>query len=116
MKGKRQRKPIRLTDMRGFQWAMIVLGWAFVIAAPLVSWLPGPGGFFCLAVGSILILKNSLWAKKQYARHSKRHPEYGEWFNWALRRKRFRRRPPFPPVKRDVGNWLGRMKKRVRLR
>jgi hypothetical protein len=56
-----------------------------------------------------------LWAKKQYARHGKRHPEYGEWLNWLLRRKRFRKRPPFPPVKRDLAIWFGRMKKRLRL-
>jgi hypothetical protein len=92
----------KLTDYRPFQLALIGLGWLLVVLAPIVSPLPGPGGLLLFVLGFGLILKNSLWAKKQYARHSKRHPEYSDWANWALRRKRFRKRPPFPPIKRDI--------------
>lgn len=91
----------KISDNRAWQVAMIGLGWCFIISAPLISWLPGPGGLLFFIIGFGLILKNSKWAKRHYARASKRHPEYGEWANWALRRKRFRVRPPFPPVKRD---------------
>ncbi len=116
MMGKVRRKPTKLSETRAFQWTMIAIGWAFIVAAPLISWLPGPGGLLFLIIGSALILKNSLWAKRQYAKHGKRHPEYGEWFNWALRRKRFRKRPPFPPIKRDAKLAFARMKKRLNLR
>lgn len=116
MTQKQQRKPARLSETRAFQWTMIVIGWTLVALAPIVSPLPGPAGLAFFILGSALILKNSLWAKRKYARHSKQHPEYGEWLNWALRRKRFRKRPPFPPVKRDLIRWLGRMKKGARLR
>lgn len=115
MNGKKRHTPKKLSEMRPFQWVMIVLGWMLLLLAPIVSPLPGPAGLACFFLGSVLILKNSLWAKKQYARHGKRHPEYGEWLNWLLRRKRFRKRPPFPPVKRDLAIWFGRMKKRLRL-
>lgn len=90
------------SNNRSFQWLMIVLGWFLMILAPLIGWLPGPGGLILFPIGLALVIKNSLWAKRQYARASKRHPEYGEWANWAMRRKRFMSRPPFPPVKRDL--------------
>lgn len=101
----------KLSENRAFQWALIVLGWFLMVLAPLIGWLPGPGGLVLFPIGLALVLKNSLWAKRRYARISKRHPEYGEWVNWAIRRKRwhkrFRARPPFPPVKRDL-LWLFR--------
>jgi hypothetical protein len=95
------RRPKKFTESRAWQVAMIALGWLLIVSAPLISWLPGPGGLLFFILGFGLILKNSAWAKRQYTKHSKRHPEYGEWVNWALRRKRFRTRPPFPPVRRD---------------
>ena len=85
-----------------YRWAMVILGWILVVAAPLVSWLPGPGGIALFIIGLGVILKHSLWAKKRYARLAKRHPEYGDWANWAMRRTRVTRRPPFPDIKRDV--------------
>jgi hypothetical protein len=104
------RKPNRLSDNRTFQWAMIILGWGLMILAPLIGWLPGPGGLILFPIGLALVLKNSHWAKRQYAKHAKRHPEYGEWANWAMRRKRFRVRPPFPPLKRDLLAFFKRRK------
>jgi hypothetical protein len=101
-------RPRKLSDSRSFQWVMISLGWGLMVLAPLIGWLPGPGGLILFPIGLALVLKNSLWAKRQYAKHGKRHPEYGEWANWAMRRKRFRTRPPFPPVKRDLLKLLRR--------
>jgi hypothetical protein len=101
-------QPRKLSDNRTFQWVMIILGWGLMILAPLIGWLPGPGGLILFPVGLALVLKNSLWAKRHYARASKRHPEYGLWANWAMRRRRFKVRPPFPPVKRDLLNLLSR--------
>jgi hypothetical protein len=86
---------------RSIQWLLIILGWLLIIAAPLIGWLPGPGGLILFPLGLALVLKNSPWAKRRYSRFSKRRPEYGEWANWAMRRKRFKIRPPFPPIKRD---------------
>lgn len=97
----------KLSESRSFQWVLIALGWFLMLLAPLIGWLPGPGGLVLFPIGLALVLKNSLWAKQRYARVSKRHPEYGKWANWAMRRKRFRARPPFPPVKRDL-LWLFR--------
>lgn len=97
-----KRRQAKWSDWRPFQIAMIFLGWTLIVGAPLVSPLPGPGGLLLFMLGFGLVLKNSLWAKKRFARFSKRHPEYSDWANWALRRKRFRKRPAFPPIKRDI--------------
>jgi hypothetical protein len=105
-----KQKPKKLSESRAFQWAMIILGWGLMILAPLIGWLPGPGGLILFPIGLALVIKNSLWAKRRYARASKRHPEYGNWANWAMRRKRFKTRPPFPPVKRDLMAFLKRGK------
>ena len=85
-----------------YRWAMVVLGWGLVIAAPLVSWLPGPGGLALFIVGLGIILKHSLWAKKRYSRLARQNPEYGRWADWALRRSKAKERPPFPDIKADI--------------
>ncbi len=62
------------------------------IAAPLVSPLPGPGGFLLAAAGLTLILRTSLWAKRRYVRFKRWQPRAGSWFDWGLRRQSARRR------------------------
>lgn len=89
-------------DSNGFRWCMLCLGWLLIIVAPLLGPLPGPGALIILPIGLALILKNSLWAKKRYARLSRRHPEYGNWTNWAMRRSKVTERPAFPDIKRDI--------------
>ncbi|HPV67044.1 MAG TPA: hypothetical protein PLU56_02045 [Sphingorhabdus lacus] len=100
--GMTESKKARWTDSSAYRWAMVILGWMLVVSAPLVSWLPGPGGLALFIIGLGVILKHSLWAKKRYSRLSKRHPEYGRWADWALRRSKVQHRPPFPDIKRDI--------------
>lgn len=69
-------------------WTGVLL----VILSPLVGAIPGPGGVIVFAAGAGLMLKNSRWAKKQYARFKKRHPKKGAWADWSLRRPSHRRR------------------------
>jgi len=69
-------------------WTGVLL----VIVSPLVGAIPGPGGVFVFAAGAGLMLKNSRWAKKQYAKFKKRHPNKGAWADWSLRRPSHRRR------------------------
>jgi hypothetical protein len=68
------------------------VGVLFVIISPLVGAIPGPGGVFVFAIGAGLMLQNSRWAKKKYARFKKRHPKKGEWADWSLRRQSPKRR------------------------
>jgi hypothetical protein len=90
------------SDTPFYRWSMVVLGWTLIVAAPLISWLPGPGGIALFIIGLGVILKHSLWAKKRYSRLAKQHPEYGRWADWAMRRSKVKTRPPFPDIKRDI--------------
>ena len=81
---------------------LLVIGWFLVIISPIVGALPGPGFIILFPVGLALILKNSLWAKKRYSKFARSHPEYGDWMNWALRRRKEAGRPPVPPLKQDL--------------
>jgi hypothetical protein len=94
---KRKRHP-------AIRWVLISLGWLLLLSAPVVGALPGPGFLILFPVGLALILKNSLWAKRFYARRTKRHPEYGRWMDWALRRTKATSMPALPDFKRDLLN------------
>lgn len=72
--------------------AMFALGCVFIIAAPLVSPLPGPGGLICVAIGLTLILRTSIWARRRYVHFKRKRPKMGSWTDWSLRRKSARRR------------------------
>ena len=45
-----------------------------------------------LAAGLGLVLKYSGWAKRQYVRFKRRHPNKGRWADWGMRRPSARRR------------------------
>ena len=87
---------IPLTKRQGRSaWLRPVLFWIgvlLVIISPLVGVVPGPGGVVFFAAGAGLMLKNSRWAKRQYARFKRRHPNKGAWADWSLRRPSQRRR------------------------
>ncbi|GAC1579666.1 MAG: hypothetical protein NVS3B5_12920 [Sphingomicrobium sp.] len=47
---------------------LFVIGVLLIIASPLAGIIPGPGGVFVFAAGLALILKTSMWAKRNYVR------------------------------------------------
>ena len=71
---------------------LFVLGVLLVIVSPLVGAIPGPGGVFVFAAGLALMLQNSEWAKRQYVKFKRRHPNKGRWADWGMRRVSARRR------------------------
>jgi hypothetical protein len=71
---------------------LFVLGILLIIVAPLVGAIPGPGGVFVFAAGLALMLQNSEWAKRQYVKFKRRHPNKGRWADWGMRRISARRR------------------------
>ncbi len=81
-----------LRDTRLIQSLMFGLGVLLLMAAPLVSPLPGPGGLLLAAAGLTLVLRTSLWAKRRYVRFKRWQPRAGSWFDWGLRRGSARRR------------------------
>ena len=68
------------------------VGVLLILVSPLVGAIPGPGGVIVFALGLGLVLKYSDWAKRQYVRFKRRHPNKGRWADWGLRRESAKRR------------------------
>ena len=64
----------------------LVIGGLLVVAAPIVGALPGPGGVFVFAGGLILLLRNSLWVRRRWARAKRRWPKLGDIADRVMRR------------------------------
>jgi hypothetical protein len=71
---------------------LFLLGCLMIVVSPLVGIIPGPGGVIVFAFGFGLVLKYSEWAKRQYVRFKRRHPNKGRWTDWSMRRVSARRR------------------------
>ena len=71
---------------------LFLLGCLMIVVSPLVGIIPGPGGVIVFAFGFGLVLKYSEWAKRQYVRFKRRHPNKGRWTDWSMRRLSARRR------------------------
>ncbi len=71
---------------------LFALGCLVILIAPVIGLLPGPGGIFVFAAGVGLLLEASIWAKRVYVRMKRRWPKVGEWTDWGLRRRSYRRR------------------------
>ena len=71
---------------------LFLLGILLIVISPFVGVIPGPGGVIVFAFGAGLVLKYSEWAKRQYVRFKRRHPNKGRWTDWSMRRLSARRR------------------------
>ncbi|HVI99054.1 MAG TPA: hypothetical protein VM657_08315 [Sphingomonas sp.] len=102
--------------------ALLAIGTLLILSTPIVGPLPGPGGIFVFAGGLTLVLRNSLWARRRFARLKRRWPKMGEMADHGLRRRSFRRRrardvelglrEPTPPLRARINRWLGRERSR----
>ena len=72
--------------------SLFVFGLLLMLSAPAVGILPGPGGVIVFAAGLALTLKYSEWAKRQYVKFKRNHPNKGRWTDWGLRRRSALRR------------------------
>ena len=72
--------------------ALFLLGIVMILVSPLVGAIPGPGGIIVFAFGLGLVLKYSEWAKRQYVRFKRTHPNKGRWADWGMRRRSALRR------------------------
>lgn len=72
--------------------ALMIAGWVLLVLAPIVGALPGPGGIFVAAGGLILLLRNSAWVRRHYARLKRRYPKTGHLCDCAMRRQSALRR------------------------
>ena len=74
------------------RWAQLVAGVLLIVAAPLVGAIPGPGGIFVFAAGLVLVLRNSHWARRRWARAKRRWPKLGDLADRTMRRRSALRR------------------------
>ena len=73
--------------------AYMVSGVLVVILGILIAPLPGPGGIPVIALGLVLILRSSFWAKRQFIRAQYARPKYVYPFRRLLRKN-----PEIAPV------------------
>lgn len=85
-----QAKPAASSYDRIRQLVLIGMGWTIIGLGVLISPLPGPGGIPVIALGGMLLLRNSAAARRLFVRAKQRWPRLLSPFE-ALR-KRFRRR------------------------
>ncbi|TPG21631.1 hypothetical protein EAH79_15135 [Sphingomonas koreensis] len=72
--------------------ALFALGVILLVLTPVVGPIPGPGGILFLAGGLTLVLQNSRWAKRVFARTKRRWPRLGALADRGLRRRSAKRR------------------------
>ena len=73
--------------------ALLVAGLAIVVLGVLIAPLPGPGGIPVIALGLVLVLRSSFWAKRQFIRAQYARPKYVYPFRRLLRKN-----PEIAPV------------------
>jgi hypothetical protein len=64
----------------------------FLVVAPLISPLPGPAGTVVAALGLVLILRNSRWARRRFVVLKGRWPRVGAFIDRILIRGSAKRR------------------------
>jgi len=73
--------------------ALLVAGLAIVVLGVLIAPLPGPGGIPVIALGLVLVLRSSFWAKRQFIRAQYARPKFVYPFRRLLRKN-----PEIAPV------------------
>ena len=96
-----RQKWLALGRIPAVRTGLFVLGCLLILAAPLVGIVPGPGGVVVFAAGLALVLKYSDWAKRQYVRFKRRHPNKGAWADWGMRRRSALRRQALERTQRE---------------
>ena len=78
---------------RGARWLLLGLGTVILLAGLPLAFLPGHLGLPILVVGLMIVLRNSISAKRRFIRYQRRHPKVV----FPLRRL-MRREPEIVPV------------------
>ena len=71
----------------------MALGFVIMGLGVLIGALPGPGGIPVVAIGLVLVLRNSWWAKRQFIKLQYAKPKWVYPFRRLLRKK-----PEIAPV------------------
>src|SRR3954454_21530251 len=69
------------------EYCLLAIGVALLVVSPLVAAIPGPGGIVVAGIALALVLKGSMWAKRDYVRFGRWQPRAAQWTDLALRRR-----------------------------
>lgn len=83
-------KTAALSYDRVRQLVLIGMGWTIIALGLLIAPLPGPGGIPVIALGGMLLLRNSADARRLFVRAKRRWPRL--FFPFEALRQRFRKR------------------------
>lgn len=78
---------------RAKRLGMMALGFLIIGLGVLIAPLPGPGGIPVIALGLVLVLRSSWWAKRQFIRAQHARPKWVYPFRRLMRKK-----PEIAPV------------------
>lgn len=107
----------------GARLLFLALGWVLITGGVVLALLPGHLGVPLLAIGLIMVLRNSYRAKRQFIHMQRRHPKFVHPVRRLIRREpevipvlwqqvlRFER-TVLPPRLRRAGAWRRRYFKR----
>lgn len=73
--------------------ALMGVGFIVILLGILIAPLPGPGGVPVIALGLVIVLRNSWWAKRQFIRAQRARPKWVYPFRRLMRKK-----PEIAPV------------------
>ena len=73
---------------RFLRLGFVILGLLVIIAGIVIAPLPGPFGLPIAVVGLMIVLRNSMWAKRRFVAAKRR------WPNWVYPFRRLMRREP----------------------
>lgn len=85
-------KPARTRLRKVMRALAIPAGWMLIALGVLVGPLPGPGGIPVIALGVVILLRHSHWARRRFIRWRRRYPKLLRPVENVLRRKK--RQPP----------------------
>jgi hypothetical protein len=85
------------------EWTIFAIGVVLIILSPIAGAIPGPGGIFVFAIGLAMVLRTSMWAKRNYVKFKRKRPEAGRWMDWGLRRRSARRREELRKSREESG-------------
>jgi hypothetical protein len=57
------------------RWGLLAFGFLVILLGFLIAPIPGPGGVPVIAVGLMIVLRNSFYARRQFVKMQRRHPK-----------------------------------------
>jgi hypothetical protein len=88
--GPRRASPWRVVGGlagRFLRLGLVLLGLVIVLAGIVIAPLPGPFGLPIAMVGLMIVLRNSMWAKRRFIDAKRRWPNWVHPFRRLLRRE-----------------------------